>query len=100
MIQAIFTKKGNKYTSFSIEGHADAGPYGKDLVCAGVSAVVFGILNTLEEDQAKISISKDSNKIVINEISGDSTTQTIIKTLSKSLKTVESTNERYVNIKD
>ncbi|MTT32418.1 ribosomal-processing cysteine protease Prp [Terrilactibacillus sp. BCM23-1] len=34
--------------SFTIKGHADSGPYGYDLVCAGVSAVSFGSLNAIE----------------------------------------------------
>ena len=40
-------KRNNKYiTQIKIKGHAQFGEYGKDLVCAGVSAVatVFAIL--------------------------------------------------------
>lgn len=35
-------------TSFTMDGHADSGPYGYDLVCAGVSAVSFGSLNAIQ----------------------------------------------------
>lgn len=33
--------------SFTMDGHADAGPHGKDIVCAGVSAVSFGAINAV-----------------------------------------------------
>lgn len=34
--------------SFSMNGHAESGPYGYDLVCAGVSSIAFGSINALE----------------------------------------------------
>ena len=34
---------------FTLKGHANAGDKGKDLVCAGVSAIVFTALGSLEE---------------------------------------------------
>ena len=43
-------KRNNKYiTQIKIKGHAQFGEYGKDLVCAGVSAVATGICNTLSK---------------------------------------------------
>jgi len=33
--------------SFTMDGHANAGPHGKDIVCAGVSAVSFGAINAV-----------------------------------------------------
>lgn len=39
-------KKGHIY-SFTVSGHANSGPYGHDLVCAGVSAVTFGAVNAI-----------------------------------------------------
>ena len=44
----VLIKNNNKYiTHIQIKGHADFGEYGKDLVCAGVSAIATGICNTL-----------------------------------------------------
>lgn len=39
-------EKGHIY-SFTASGHAGSGPYGHDLVCAGVSAVIFGAVNAI-----------------------------------------------------
>lgn len=33
--------------SFTMSGHADSGPYGYDLVCAGASAVSIGTVNAI-----------------------------------------------------
>ncbi|ASN05109.1 ribosomal-processing cysteine protease Prp [Virgibacillus necropolis] len=45
MIQVTVYRKKNQIDAFKISGHADSGPYGYDLVCAGVSAVSFGAIN-------------------------------------------------------
>ncbi|GAE31158.1 ribosomal-processing cysteine protease Prp [Halalkalibacter hemicellulosilyticus] len=36
-----------KIESFAMSGHAESGPYGQDLVCAGASAVSIGTLNAI-----------------------------------------------------
>ena len=48
MIQAIFkTDEKDRFVSFEVSGHAFAGEYGQDVVCAGVSAVVLSTVNNL-----------------------------------------------------
>ena len=49
MIKVDIAYKGKGIESILIKGHANCGDYGKDLVCAGVSAVSVGALNALEE---------------------------------------------------
>ena len=38
----------HRIESFTMSGHADAGPYGYDLVCAAASALSFGAMNAVE----------------------------------------------------
>jgi hypothetical protein len=45
MIKATVFRSGNEITAFELTGHADSGPHGYDLVCAGVSAVSIGTVN-------------------------------------------------------
>ncbi|BAB06729.1 ribosomal-processing cysteine protease Prp [Halalkalibacterium halodurans] len=48
MIDVVFERnKQNDIVSFTMSGHADAGPYGQDLVCAGASAVALGTVNAI-----------------------------------------------------
>lgn len=49
MIQVTVYRMENKITAIEMSGHANSGPYGYDLVCAGASAVSFGSLNAVME---------------------------------------------------
>lgn len=57
MIKVIMHRKESEIISFEISGHANSGPYGYDLVCAGVSAVSFGAVNAaLQLSEAELEI--------------------------------------------
>jgi uncharacterized protein len=47
MINVTVYRDNNQIKSFELSGHAESGPYGYDLVCAGVSAVSFGAVNAV-----------------------------------------------------
>ncbi|WP_249870976.1 ribosomal-processing cysteine protease Prp [Oceanobacillus saliphilus] len=49
MIHVTVHRSTNQIKSFELSGHADSGPYGYDLVCAGVSAVSIGTVNAVME---------------------------------------------------
>ncbi|MFC3039270.1 ribosomal-processing cysteine protease Prp [Virgibacillus xinjiangensis] len=49
MIQVTVFRSNNQIEAFELSGHADSGPYGYDLVCAGVSAVSIGTVNAVME---------------------------------------------------
>ena len=49
MIHITFIDKNGKFYSLEVKGHAGSGPYGHDLVCAAVSAIVLGGLNNLQD---------------------------------------------------
>ena len=48
MVRCLFFYKGGIPYGFEAKGHANAGPYGSDLVCAAVSAITIGGINALE----------------------------------------------------
>ena len=49
MINAEFLSYGNNLVGFSVSGHAGAGRYGHDIVCAAVSSAVMLTANTITE---------------------------------------------------
>ncbi|ADU31276.1 ribosomal-processing cysteine protease Prp [Evansella cellulosilytica] len=50
MIQVVFERNdNNSIHTFTMSGHAEAAERGKDLVCAGASAVSFGAVNAIAE---------------------------------------------------
>jgi len=51
MITVTFMRRvaDRRILAFAIEGHANYAKYGKDIVCAGVSAISVGTVNAIEE---------------------------------------------------
>ncbi|WP_174613931.1 ribosomal-processing cysteine protease Prp [Virgibacillus ihumii] len=49
MINVTVFRNNKQITGFELSGHAESGPYGYDLVCAGVSSVSFGAVNAVME---------------------------------------------------
>jgi len=45
----LVINSSNAVSSFTMTGHAGAAPYGEDIVCAAVSAIVYTALGSLEE---------------------------------------------------
>ena len=48
MITIRFRRQNGQFTGFSTVGHAEFEEYGKDIVCAGVSALVINTINSIE----------------------------------------------------
>ncbi len=49
MIKAVFYTRDNDIFGLKIVGHADYGCCGKDVVCAGVSALIINTVNSIEK---------------------------------------------------
>ncbi|HET7628323.1 MAG TPA: ribosomal-processing cysteine protease Prp [Bacillales bacterium] len=49
MVEVEIVRRNGRIVSFSLRGHADAGPHGHDLVCAAVSALSIGAENAVGE---------------------------------------------------
>ncbi|MCD8203666.1 MAG: ribosomal-processing cysteine protease Prp [Coprobacillus sp.] len=89
MIKVVVIYKGDSVTSIDVKGHALSGDEGKDLVCAGVSSVITGCLNSLD-DSSKFDISLDKGQAHIECISPLSErNEIVLETLITSLKTIE-----------
>lgn len=62
MVQAEFFLESNNVIGFCVKGHAGAGEFGEDIVCAGVSSAVMLTTNTISEFiKAKADINVDSS---------------------------------------
>jgi len=49
MTRIKFFESGGVITGFELEGHAGAGLYGNDIVCAALSSAVLMAANTITE---------------------------------------------------
>ncbi|MFD2046212.1 ribosomal-processing cysteine protease Prp [Ornithinibacillus salinisoli] len=106
MIQVTVSKENNQITAFELSGHAESGPYGYDLVCAGVSAVSFGSINAvmalcnidLEIEQGKeggylrVQVPHSLNKEIMEK------TQTLLEGMIISLETIEREYSQFIKI--
>ena len=86
-------------TSIEVKGHANSAEYGKDLVCAAVSAIITGGANALTEDIYDIELKEGYSLIKANKIPGDNDA-VVLKTIETQLKTVEEIEKRFVKIEN
>lgn len=61
MIKVAVKKVDGDLKKISVKGHAGYDVYGKDIVCAGVSSVVTGGLNALDEIESFHIIHESGN---------------------------------------
>ena len=62
MITINFKRKDDKFISLNVKGHANFADFGEDVVCAGVSSIVFGALNAFDRlagEHFKIDVSDE-----------------------------------------
>ncbi len=98
MIQVTVRFQEKEISYLHISGHAKSNEYGKDLVCAGVSAVVFGALNAIEDvDSFTISIEEDSVEIARKK-EGNAHDAIVLEVLLRQLQTIEESYAKYIKI--
>lgn len=98
MISVIVELSNNDINSLLVSGHANYDKYGKDIVCAGVSAIVVGGINALEEYLANIEIINEKNLLGVKIIKSNETIQTIMKTIIIQLETIQESYEKFIKI--
>ena len=102
MIKIQINKTNNKYSSLLISGHSNYDEHGKDIVCAGVSAVVTGGLNALTiENKSKISYRVKDGYVNVDVLDiEDDKIQLIMDVIVIQLKTIEESYKKYVKISE
>lgn len=73
MILARYETDGKRH-SLSLRGHAHYDEYGKDIVCASVSAIVYALLGWMEnypDDLEEVSTAVESGEVLIECYGGD-----------------------------
>ena len=103
MIKVKIGYKGKDLQSLEIKGHANAAPYGEDVVCGAVSLASFGALNALEdiEEEFDYSIDQEEGDIRL-EAKGKISEhdQIVLETLILQLKTVEVSYPKNIAIQE
>ena len=100
MIKIQINKTNNKYSSLIVSGHSNYDEHGKDIVCAGVSAIVPGGINALGlENKKAISFKVDDGYVNLDvlDITNDNI-QLIMDVIVVQLKTIEESYKKYIKI--
>ena len=100
MIRAeLFTQNG-KIIGFSINGHSGAAPMGKDIYCAGVSALsdstALCIANHLKRD-VECTVAKGNSKLKL-KAPPDDLTEAVFQTLLIGLKEIEKLVPKFLKV--
>ena len=98
MISVNVTFIGSDVKSLTVSGHANYDKYGKDIVCAGVSAVVTGGINALENQVSNIEIISKENELGVKVLNSNEYIQTVLKTIIIQLETIEISYKKYIKI--
>lgn len=102
MIKVNFYYQTNNIVKTEVSGHANFDQYGKDIVCAGVSLIMIGGLNALDQlvNQAEVKLEQSDNEIVITVLQPTNDNQMILKTMLWQLKTISEQYKNKITIKE
>ena len=100
MIKVLINYEEKKFKSLEVKGHANSGPYGQDLVCAAVSAILTGGANNLDNKKC-FDIKLLEGEALIKAIDTVSShDEVVLETMIVSLKTIEESYGKFIQIKN
>ena len=86
-----------KITSIEVKGHSGKDTYGKDLVCAAVSAVITGGMNALQDKEYNFRLEEGDAYIKALDIPSDYDA-VVLKTIQVQLATIEESDPKFIKI--
>ena len=100
MITVTVFNKNNKIVGVQLEGHAEFGKKGKDIVCSAASSIVTTTINgILSFDKEGLSYEVSKDGLVIKNIKTDNITQTLLNNMISLLKELEKDYPTNVEVK-
>ena len=97
MIKVKYGFDESIYTSLDVKGHADSDEYGKDLICASVSSIMFGLMNALD-DIKDVTIKELNNHIEIINESKSRKVNNYLELALIQLKTIEESYGEFIRV--
>ena len=100
MIKVKIENNKTKIISLEVSGHSNYEEKGKDIVCAGVSAIVVGGVNALANESKKAIDyeCKDGYvRVFVKDIDNDNI-QKILEVITTQLYTIEESYPKFIKI--
>lgn len=105
MIEVRFLRKSGDLVAFTYEGHADYDEYGKDIVCAAVTAQCMMAYNGLDmvlKVKNRIDLHEDGGYISVSIDGADASekkdAQVIMETLLLGIKAIKLQYGHFINL--
>ena len=98
IIVSILRQKDDNIVGFKVSGHANYADSGKDIVCAGVSAITVGTVNSIEELTGTVMKSKVKSGFLKTEVSEQ--VQLLLSSMVVMLKSIEDSYGTYIQIQN
>lgn len=97
MITARYDRDGESHT-LSVNGHAGYAEKGQDIVCAGVSAIVYALIGWLENNiESYVSIDERNGEVVI-ACEGDEQVEAVFYMAAIGIENIANTYPDHVEI--
>jgi hypothetical protein len=107
MIRIIIDRSGDgRITGYRVDGHAFYDDPGKDIVCAGVSAVTVGTVNSVELLTGwELQASMDHGKLHVTipelqQAEGHDQVQLLLESMVVMLRSIEQSYGAYIAMQD
>ena len=100
MIKIKISHASNNQVNFlEVTGHANSAPYGQDLICAAVSAVLTGGFNNLVNvNNYEIKLD-EGHAYFKSNAPLDAHDEAVIETIICGLNTIQESNPKFVEVK-
>ncbi len=98
IFETIAPDQTRKITRFLITGHAGSGEYGRDVVCAAVSALAINFVNSVES-LCGVELSYQARDGLMDvEVMGDELIQWLAQSLRVGLTGIAKEHAKYVRV--
>lgn len=98
MIRVLYEVRDERYVSLDVSGHAEYGEYGKDLICASASSIMFGLMNALDALGEDVLIEQEDNRIMIEDHSSSDIVQDYFELVIMQMKTIEASYGDFIRV--
>ena len=98
MIKVVFKLKDDRYYSLDVQGHSRFEDPGKDLICAAVSSIMFGLMNAIDELNENVEIEQLTDRITITNYSKSEIVENYFELVIIQLKTIEESYGDFIKV--
>ncbi len=103
MTNITVLKKDDKIMQITAKNHSNYSEFGKDIVCAGVSALMQTLIVSLKNlTKCKFEYCIDESKVLIDVklLQSDCEAQIILESVLLGLKGIQENYKKFINIKE